>query len=386
MKDAIVIAKTHTITLGVVRSLGKAGYGARVLTLNKNVARIVGKSKYVRQVCVAGLSFEEIWQAMEALRGTDRFILAIPLNDDVCLMLDEHSEQLREHYAIPKLEGMPGGIKRFMDKMVQKQAAQQCGLLTAPGQSYTTDDDGIERAVREAAFPCFQKPLASANSKSGGKACFAVCTNQDELRNAMRGAEGCGCGDVLLEAYLPIEKELTAYGVAANGQVFIPACMEALRSNKGVAAEGMIRSASCLGETKEALESFVRKCGLTGLFCVDLIQCGGKLYFTEINLRSGGSGYGATLAGANLPATLANMIYGRSMEGPKDIQREVHFLNEYVELNSVMDGSITNQEYRAHMSQALERFIRSEDDPEPWKCYCRYVLIRKRLLKLLHLR
>jgi predicted ATP-grasp superfamily ATP-dependent carboligase len=369
LKDVIVLAKSYIITLGVARSLGEAGYGVKVLALNQNTGLISGKSKYVKEVCKARDNFEEIWCALEELRGHEERILVIPLEDITCRMLDEHAKQLQEHYEIPTLGIRNGGITEFMDKTTQKRAAQQCGLLVASGKAYSTDDEGIEQAVKEVLFPCFQKPLASSNSISGSKECFAKCTNREELQSAMKKARNQACGMVLLEAFLPIEKELTAYGVAKNGQVYLPACMEAFRLNKGVAAEGIVKSAKCLGETKRKLEEFVSNTGLTGLFCIDLIQSDGKLYFSEINLRGGGSGYAITLAGANLPGALADMVYNHSAEGPEDIQREVRFLNEFIELAAFRDGNVSWKEYKSHMAGQQERFVENKLDPKPWRTY-----------------
>ena len=44
MTDVIVVGRHYAITLGVVRSLGEAGYGVRLLALSNYAARIAGKS------------------------------------------------------------------------------------------------------------------------------------------------------------------------------------------------------------------------------------------------------------------------------------------------------------------------------------------------------
>jgi predicted ATP-grasp superfamily ATP-dependent carboligase len=390
MTDVIVVGRHYAITLAVVRSLGEAGYGVRLLALSNYAARIAGKSKYVRRICRAETDYDDMYRGLETLRGSDERILAIPLNDVACLLLNRHEEQLDRHYDIPRLAGSPGGMEAFMDKLAQKELARQCGLPVASGRAYSTDEEGIRRAVGEAAYPCFQKPLASVASHTGSKACFAKCTNADELRDAMRMAAAQECGTVLLEEFLPIEKELTAYGVAANGRVYLPACMEALRGGvnhlKGVAAEGVVRSAGSLGEMKGKLEEFVRRSGLTGLFCIDLIQSGGRLYFTEMNLRAGGSAYAITLAGANLPGALADMAYDRAAGGPEDIRREVHFLNEFIEFAAYMDRCLSWRDYRLHLSGGQERLVKSADDPRAWRAYQRLVVVKSRALRLLGLR
>lgn len=373
MTDVIVIAKHFPISVGVIRSLGEAGYGVRFLALSDKANLIVSKSKYVRQTYQADRSFESILKALETLRGQEDRMLILPLDEFSCIVLDEHAEQLKEHYMFPSLNDDPGAIAELMKKTVQKSIARECGLRTAEGQSYTTDEEGIRRAICEVSYPCFQKPIASESCKTGAKTCFAKCSNPEELQKAMRAARAAQCDTVLLEAFLPIEKELTAYGVAANGRVYIPACMEMIRGGfghlTGVAAEGVVKSAQCLGEIQTMLEEFIRKIGFTGLFCLDLIQSNGTVYFSEMNLRAGGNQYAITLTGANLPGVLADAVYRGSTDGPKDILREVHFLNDFIEFTAYYQGFITRKEYKAHISGRQELLFNRKEDPGPWKQY-----------------
>ncbi len=373
MKDVIVIAYSYASALCAIRSLGEAGRGTRLIALSPPAFQIAGASKYVTMKARAGQNYDEIFRAMEKLRAGEDRILVLSLHDLTTKLLDEHAVQLRERYCIPCVDGSPGKLTQLMNKMRQKNLAAGCGLHTPSGRNYTTDEIGIESALREAVFPVFQKPLASIDSKSV-KALFAVCRDEEELRAAMRHAAENQCRNVLIEEYLEIDKELSTYGVAANGHVFMPALLEAVQGgfekHRGVAREGIISSAKALGDTKTKLEEFVRKSGYTGLFCIDLIQSGGKLFFTEMNLRGGGSGYAVTMAGANLHESLAEMVYDFSDAGPEDIVREVHFLNEMIEADSFLDGYITFEELKRAMKSDLARFVFHKEDRNPWRAFC----------------
>ena len=403
MEDVIVMGSNYSLTLGVVRSLGEAGYNVRLLVSDPVAERIAGKSKYVTR-CIncnaqsavqrrggplqaisklgtvltgkktkkSSVNFKEVWPALERLRGSDEHMLVIPVSDPYCIMLDEHAEQLSDHYYIPNIDNKPGELIRFMDKMEQKKLAGQCGLKTAYGNIFNTGREGIEKAVREVTFPCFVKVLVSANT-GDCKNLHTVCNNGADLRSALEKARAFGCETVLAEDYLKIDKELCVYGVAGNGRVFMPGCLETLRGgfgrHKGVTVEGNIISSTHLGEVKQNLEEFVKRSGLTGLFCIDIIQSKDSLFFVEMNLRSGASVYGVTLAGINLPGTLANIVYQKSGSDKKlnDIQRTVHFLSEMIELDTYVDGFISRKEYKNHMTGNSERFIKNEADPAPWK-------------------
>jgi len=392
MNNVIVIGKNYAITLGVIRALGEANYHTKLIGLSKYTGIIAGKSKYITDT-VTLLSnqtgtpdFEELFCAMETMRGKEDRILVIPLHDATCMVLDQHASQLELHYDIPKTLNNHKNLSYYMDKSIQKELAQRCGLLTAQGKKYNINiDEETHNIYKEVVFPCFFKALFSAEM-IGAKNLLTKCSNENDLETAIEKAHEGKCDNVLIEEFLPIDKELTAYGVAANGEVYIPACMEALRGgysdHKGVAAEGVVKSAQCLGDTKDKLKKFVKEIALEGLFCIDLIQSHGQLYFSEINLRGGGSGYGITLAGANLPGTLADIKYKNSQYGPDDIRQEVHFLNEMIEFEGYTDGYISLEDYKKHMSGGQSRFVKNKSDPAPWKEFKKLVIKRK-IAKLL---
>ena len=375
MQEVIVIGMNYSIALGVIRSLGIFGYGVRLLALNQRVEEIAGSSKYVTK-CVRTI-FEpgSIFHGLDELGGKDDRILVIPLNDRCCRIIDEHYDILSGRFILPNMNGTPGAISDFMDKIKQKKCAEKCGMKTAAGREYSTDDDGISLAKDEVRYPCFLKPAASANIPNS-KTALSVCKNEEELLHAMTASRDKGCGMVLIEEYLNVTKEICIYGVAGNGFVYAPALIETVREgvaeHRGVAAEGIVRSANSIGDIKEKVIRLVRSIGLTGLFCVDLLQCDDGIYFSEINLRGGGSEYSATLAGANLPGTLADMVYKEKTAGPEDISREVHFLNERIELDAFRNGHLSAKDYHRHCKSPTERFIQSDTDPEPWKRYKQY--------------
>ena len=391
MNTVIVIGKNYTITLGVIRALGEANYNTKLIGLSKYTGIIAGRSKYITDSITLSSNqtgmpdFNELFCAMEKMRGNEEKILVVPLHDATCMVLDQHATQLELHYDIPKTLNNHKNLSYYMDKSIQKELAQKCGLLTAQGKKYSIDDEEIHNASKEVGFPCFFKALFSAEM-IGAKNLLTKCSNENDLKTAIEKAREGKCENVLIEEFLPIEKELTAYGVAANGKVYIPACMEALRGgysdHKGVAAEGVVKSAQCLGDIKDRLIKLVKEIALEGLFCIDLIQSHGQLFFSEINLRGGGSGYGITLAGANLPGTLADIIYRNSTYGPDNIQKEVHFLNEMIELEGYTDGYISLKAYKKHMSGKQSRFVKNKADPGPWREF-KKLAIKRKIAKLL---
>ena len=378
MRDVIVIGMNYSITLGIIRSLGEAGYGVRLLAFEMGGAGIVAASKYVKQ-CVRIVEFEldKILEGLEKLRGDEEKILVIPLNDRCCRLIDEHYDLFADHFYIPNIDNQKGAVSAYMDKMKQKKLARENGLLTARGRAYSTESIGIEEAQKEMSYPCFLKPLASADIQNC-KTAFAICSNRDELSCAMETLRGRGADAVLIEEYLNITQELCLYGVAGDGEAYAPVLVETLRGgffeHRGVAAEGIAVSGDKLGEIREKVENLIKSIHYTGMFCVDLFNCDSLIYFSEINLRAGGSGYAATLAGVNLPGLLADIVYQQAISRPKEVRREVRFLNERIEFDAYIRGFISRRDYKAHLAEHTERFIWCEDDPGPWRHFQKMVL------------
>ena len=392
MENVIIIGTNYSSTLGLARSLGEAGYGVRLLALTKGTAKIVGCSKYVNMARQVKFNFseeksaEEELRLLEELRGDNEKILIIPCRDITCMMLEKHWDRLSEHFYFPNINGIPGELNRFSNKAVQEELAEECGLKTAGGRTYSTDEEGIRRATQAVSFPCFMKPLSSSWTLAEKKF-VTKCNNAEELRERMSKARRDGvCDQVLLEKNLKIDQELSAYGVAANGQVWLPAVVRVIRNGLGthigVAAEGEVLSSEILGESREKIVKFVQRCGLTGLFCVDLAQCDGELYFFEMNLRMGGSGYGVTMAGANLPGTLADAVYhNKTLDVTKGIHENVKFVSELIEIDNYQNGLISYSTLRHRLNGNQRFFIKNNDDPKPWKELIkrgvRAVLVRK---------
>ncbi len=385
MNDVIVIGSNYTTALGIVKSVGEAGFGVRFLALSEDCLTVVANSRYVTASVFCEDEPESMIKGLERLRKGCGKLLVIPTSDSSTMFLDQHAADLREHFYFPNIDDGPGKLAAFMDKERQKILAAQCGLNVAEGKDYSTDDEGIKAAVSEIVFPCIIK-ASSSTICLRSKDVFAVCGGASELENAMRAAARKNCPVVMVERYLEAEKDLAAYGVSYDGRVVMPAVVDTLRSghgsHKGVTAEGIMYPADILGEDRARFEDLVRASGLNGLFCIDIIRCEGKNYFVEMNLRYGSSGYAVTIGGADLPGMLARAVTeGLPLDESAAMRREVHFINEKVELDDFRAGYISWAEYRENLSKDISFFIRDEKDPGPWKKF-KTVEMKRRIAKL----
>ena len=371
MADIIVLGSNYSTTLGAVRAIGMAGYNVSLISTSKECASIVERSKYVDETCTCSLEYTDIFRSLEAMRGNKDKSLIFPTNDYGTSLLDLHMEELKEHYVFPNIEKSPEKMTAFMDKYKQKCLAAECGIAVPEGGIYEGSTDGIEKAKREVQYPCVVKAISSVGYLKS-KTLLSVCNNKSELEKAMIAAIEKEWSHILVERYLEIEKEYAVYGLALDGRVVLPSCLHTRRSghgsHKGVTAEGVMLFPDFLGEDKNKLEKLVQRSGLNGLFCIDLILSNNQIFFVEMNLRYGASGFAATMAGANLPGAYVDaMLSNKEIDKNMRMLYEPQFLNEKVELDDYRMGYISWREYKAHQKNNMIRFIKSKDDPGPWK-------------------
>ena len=386
MAHVIVLGSNFATTLGIVRAIGMSGYPVSLISTTKECAAVVSGSKYVEKTGTCREKYDDLFRALEAMRGSKDKALIVPTNDYVASLLDLHMEELKDHFIFPNVNQELGELTSFMDKYRQKVLATECGLAVAEGHVYEANADGIRKALSEAEYPCIVKAVSTVGCLRS-KTLQAVCKDKSELEKAMLSACKKNWPAILVEQCLDIEKEYAVYGLSLNGRVIMPACLYTWRSghgsHKGVTAEGEMLYPEMLGEDKGKLEDFVQKSGLNGLFCIDLILSKGKFYFVEMNMRYGASGYAVTMAGANLPGAYAEAMLS-DHEIDKDIKMsyEPHFLNEKVELEDYRFGYISWREYKKHQKGDKIFFIKSIEDSEPWKQF-RRLEKKKRLARLL---
>jgi hypothetical protein len=115
---------------------------------------------------------------------------------------------------------------------------------------------------------------------------------------------------------------------------------------------------------------FIESLDYNGLFDVDLIETtDGKIYFVELNMRYGASGYALTKGGANLPAMFADYMFNGT---PIDKNCKLNnigqtFTSEKVLIDEYREGLIERETIDKLIEEADIHFIMDEDDPKPYK-------------------
>ena len=382
---AVLVGHNFTTILGFMRSLGRAGYDVYVIRTGvpggRNPIRRIGSmpekhSKYLTQYFrVASKDENAILDILlKIIPGYEKRIV-IPV-DDICTeLLDRHYNALKQQqYILPNCNGQQGGIVRIMNKMLQKDLAQKCGLPVAKGWSIEIKNGNYE-IPKEIVYPCFVKAEVPLRAR---KLIMTKCANYDELNATMQKAAGIGNFPVIVEEFIPIDQEYCIVGFSDGSRVFIPDFIEETvlghGEHAGVTCFGKVMGASSFASFIEPLRAFIASLNYHGFFTVDVLQSRAKYYFCEINMRIGGSGCSVIGAGVNLPVIYAEQFTEEKENLPDSECRNITFASERPLVNDLITGQLDHKQYKKYLKQADYRFVYDAEDKGPYLNYFLYIL------------
>ena len=392
-KRAILIGHNYNSVLSISRALGKKGYAVDVIRTGSSGRRGLrsageffdSKCRYIdRYVTASSSKPEEIIQLLlNDFKRTDVKPVLFPIDDLAAELIDNSLDRLKEHYWLPNIRMTQGEIVKVMDKHFQKQLARETGLATPAGCSIVIKDGKYEIPA-DVNYPCFARPETSFN---GRKKYMKRCDTRQELKELLDRAAGLGDCAMLVEDNVEIEREYCIVGLCSRDKVCIPEIIEETvmghDSHAGVTSYGKLLSPDTHREFIERLKEFLVKLDFQGLFTVDVMESGGKLYFCEINMRMGASGAAVLISGVNLALMFAQAVSGDKKVNYDRVCRELTFANEKPLINDYANKRISWKEYKGYLKKADIRFIYSMSDKKPYYNYGLYAakMRLKRLLK-----
>ena len=381
-KKVVVIGHGFTSRLCVIRSVAKLDCDITVIVMTgigKNgKAKKIGKpvdcySKYVSRILYCpsdehALIDMLLGQCKDNIQKTILF----PDSDFSAAAIDNHQDQLSEHFLFPHINHEQGAVVRWMNKEKQKEIAKKVGMNVANSVSF--DITGGQYSLPEGIhYPCFTKTRAYM---VGTKQTLKRCNNEQELVGFVQQLSSKYNLTLLVEDYKEIEKEYAVLGFSDGKTVDIPGVLQILTmahgNHRGVACKGMVMPTTGFEPLIEQMKEFVRQVGYIGVFDIDFYQSDGVFYFGELNLRIGGSCYAITKTGSNLPAMLIRHLSGETLD---DLRKEVATTATYVNERMCMDdwrtGYLSFAAYRQLLSSADISFVKDDDDPKPYRVFWR---------------
>lgn len=385
----VVAGRNYCSNLCMARSVGQAGYQVEVLRIFQvrpqwtNLMKLMkpdAHSDYIKayHVCISNRKSKNVVKKLVQIADPYRKMLLIPADDLMADIIDTYYTKLSQYYVMPNVNNTKGAVNHLMSKEVQKQMAEDAGLPVV-NSCVIRARKGIFQIPASVTYPCFIKPNISKNSS---KSRMRRCDNEAELRAALTEFSQKKAIEMLVEDFVEIGQEYAILGLSTKDGVVAPGYFVAEEGGhderRGVAMIGRIVPCSEEQKLIDDITRFVASLGFDGLFDVDLIKTkDGKMYFTELNLRFGASGYAVTQSGVNLPGMFADyMLMGK----PIDLNCHIaepgkRFISEKVMIEEYIKGYLTKEDMAKHMADVDIHFVLNENDPKPYKHFKKFYAI-----------
>lgn len=330
----IVFGDDFWNTLGVIRSLGEAGYKPYFINVHSGRS-FVCHSRYIKKswqvdTIEAGLNIMCMFFSTEILKP-----IVICTSDKTISFLDRHYKELCDKFILPNAARKEGEINRLMDKDVMLEVADKVNLLHPKCISIDIDDITLNNLSElTVSYPCLTKPLMSIE---GSKKDIVVCEDMGELWKILLRIRAEGCGRVQIQDYIKKEWEILIYGCSlSSGEVIIPGIIRKIREypfNMGTAAYAEISPDVEKYIDISVITKYLKEIKYSGLFSMEFLLDKDKMYFLEINLRNDGHGYAPTYGGVNIPMQWALGEAGENISFyPKRINRSYCYQIDMVDM------------------------------------------------------
>jgi len=302
-KCVIVFGNDHTNSVGVIQSLGKAGYHPIALLFG-DITGYVKSSKYTTEIISGGSPQICVDKLMELKISHEFKIPILPTCDIAAIILEENRERLISRFVFEY--GSNYSIKDSSKKENQVRLASDCGFNVP--KSWRLSD--LNNVPKDMQYPCLIKPLISCE---GAKSDIRVCHSTEELKDNLNSLEITK--KILVQQYIERDYEISILGCGlSNGTCLIPAVEDKLTlypKNVGLECLANIHQLAD-EEILQCITKLISRIGYVGLFSVEMMHCvkDGKFYFTEINLRNDGAESFITKYGANLPLNHVEDLLG----------------------------------------------------------------------------
>ena len=377
----VVLSRNFSTGLSVIRSLGAAGYRVDLVasTHKEGQSILASSSKYVRKsVEVVSKKVKTggdipLLEALLAYKGQEEEKpILFPTDDYTTSIMDLNRDALSEIFDMPYIVGGgQGSIMNRMDKTFQSDLARSVGLNTPKEWIVSLQEEFV--VPDDMVFPCFVKPLESV---TGYKREMKVCeTPEGLIRHLDKLRYKFAERSILVQEFLNIDYEIDLSGLCFDQKVIIPAIIKktnVAQYEKGVTLAGVVVPFEELDEDiREKTVKMLQRMRYFGMFDMEFNVCGDKVYFNEVNLRSGGPNYSYFASGVNLPDVFVKELTGQghTEEEEKVTEYGKDFIYDKVAWDDYIHGFMTKKELDEKIKSAAITLLANEDDPEPGRIF-----------------
>lgn len=346
-KNAVVIGNSFNNTLGLIRSLGKAGVRVNLILVGKD-RLYIAKSRYISKLHTVN----DTQECLEILLNSPEYFgsYLICSFDEAANWIDSHEEILANHYRTPMMGKQLGPL---FDKPFQCQMAAKFNIKVPKSSLYIR---GAE-FPKDIPFPIILKP---ANSTTGAKSDIHVCHNERDLAKSLE--IDSDCSDFIVQEYIDKDYEINLIGVSTKDEIIIPGGIKKIRhfpNRNSPCSFGIFLSKETLGIDTTHLIKMISSIGYTGPFSVEFVRKDGVDYFMEINFRHDGLAYAATAAGINLLGRLFSNEAGNYKVTP------TYMMDLSIDYNHVKEGNIDKRHWLRDFIKTRCQLNFNISDPAP---------------------
>lgn len=370
----IVFGNDHTNSLGVIQSLGLAGYQSIGLIFGEKTGFIYSSS-FTSNIITAKDAQCCIEKLIESDLGYEFPLPIIACCDSAALALEKNSDKLKSRFLYEYSTNY--SLEYVSKKENQVKIALESGFDVP--KSWCLKD--FSMIPSDITYPCIIKPLVSCQ---GAKCDIRVCRTRNALEKNLKTLNYTK--EVLIQQYIERDYELCIIGCSTKkGDCIIPAKETKLSiypKNVGLVCVADIQPFDN-NTIRLSIENIVRKIGYVGLFSVELMHCkdDGKFYFTEINLRNdGGQGF-ITKYGANLPQNHIEDLYNHTLTEQKECNPGI-YIWEMHHFLSLVHREVRLTKWLSDIRCSLGFITYFKEDKKPFfKQYTNWILSKLHLRK-----
>ena len=379
----VVLGRNYSSRLGMIRAAGMAGRDVIVIKTEHGTGykkeKIDESSKYVHSYyCAPEPKEDELLEVLleKCKESSSGKTILLPTDDYTASFIDKNQSSLAPYFLYPNIDNKEGAVIRAMDKNLQKKLAGKAGLAVAEG--WTATFNGEEFDVPDGViFPCFVKPAVSFK---GSKFYMNKCDSLSELESHLKKVakdmkKKSSSTDMLIEQFIRIDNEYDLPGFTNGNDVFLPFLIKKGVIHMGVTGTGTLIPSEKEADTINKLQNMIRDIGFTGLIDIELYESDGRMYFNELNLRFGATGYAATGSGINMPEMLINQLE-KGNPGSLDYNHDFEgktFVSEKVCYQEYRDDAISWKEFQKTIKNADFRFIATDFDKGPQREFNKFM-------------
>lgn len=355
----IVFAEEHYNPLGVIRSLGEAGFNP-VAIIIKGGPHLASKSKYLSKVYYVENREQGLKILLKEYSGCTEKVFVYACDDTTEEFLDNHYEELKEDFIFYNA-GKARRVTEFLNKETIGKLALKHGLNFLEAVAVKKDEvpENLE-------YPIITKAIDS--TVGGWKNDMFICHDQLELKAAYAKIQS---PEVMLQKYIVKKNEYCLEGFSCNHGEKVFIAIESVYNYKlpmSYSPYMTVNNFSNKNNVFRGLKEMFREIGFEGIFEVEFLEAeDGTLYFGEINFRNSTWSYASTCAGMNLPVLWAEaMLEGKLPENC---------------FNKIPEPGFTAM---VELTDFKERVIKRKYSPIKWiqdlkRCQCKYYIGRNDL-------